>query len=251
MNADKGFIYLRKMVDLNGNVQAYCFGKTNNIGRRDSEYKKESADFIKNITYFATDVQTVAENFIIEHTKSMRLSSDPKRKEWVKRECYDQLMSIFEYAKSRFQGSDDKRRTEIERTATQNKKQAVVESFRVNFDKHRLALAAECKENLSRLEPLLAQQCQNKNDHEKRMARESSRFLYFLDKKEFEWELRLIEKGISSLDSQIQSWQQILSLYEDPPGYLFDDWMQHIIKRDADFCEQHDHLSYLVNDMVA
>jgi hypothetical protein len=73
---NSGWIYLRVHKD-----EAYCFGKTDNPDRRDSEYRKENPFIKKVYDFFVADMVAV-ESELIQRTASLRLF--PNSKEWIR-----------------------------------------------------------------------------------------------------------------------------------------------------------------------
>jgi hypothetical protein len=90
----EGYIYLRRQVG-----HGYCFGKTSNEKRRDSQYRKENP-FLKKVDCFYTADMDAAEQELIAKTQSFRLLSNSK--EWV-RECQE-ILVIWGQSKAKHAG---------------------------------------------------------------------------------------------------------------------------------------------------
>jgi tRNA(Ile2) C34 agmatinyltransferase TiaS len=73
---NSGWIYFRIVPG-----QGYCFGKTDNPTRRDSEYRKENPWVEKIYDFFVEDMHAV-EAELVERTKEFRLLENSK--EWIR-----------------------------------------------------------------------------------------------------------------------------------------------------------------------
>lgn len=92
----EGYIYLRRQTG-----HGYCFGKTNDIARRDREYRKENP-WIKNVSHFFTHDMTAAENWIANASAHLRLFSNSR--EWL---CEsDEVLQLFLVARRHWKVSD-------------------------------------------------------------------------------------------------------------------------------------------------
>lgn len=94
--SDKGWVYLRCVEG-----QGYCIGKTNNIKRRDQEYRKENP-WIKNVDAYEVEDMSAVETELIREIKRRRLSLYPRnrlRNEWMKYKP-ERVMELWEYVKS-------------------------------------------------------------------------------------------------------------------------------------------------------
>lgn len=146
---NSGWIYLRVHKD-----EGYCFGKTDNPDRRDSEYRKENPFIRKVYDFFVTDM-IVVESELINRTKSLRLF--PNSKEWIRfcdeaKEIVDEIRK--EYALMTYQEwqqlsneQSDIERLEAERLRyLQQEREKEEEAIRLREAAHQAKLRKEEEE---------------------------------------------------------------------------------------------------------
>ena len=86
----KGWIYLRKNVNLKGEAMAYCIGKTGNEKKRRKTYQKENP-FIEHMEdYKASDMHT-AETILRDFIKDNEMQLVGRSAEWLRKECFEEF----------------------------------------------------------------------------------------------------------------------------------------------------------------
>lgn len=96
----KGWIYLKKMTDHNGNPTAYCFGLTGNDKRRKRAYRKENP-FIVHLEDFKTVNMKAAEDELIAEAKLRRWLLLDNSDEWIKADCFEDFKIIWKRVKDK------------------------------------------------------------------------------------------------------------------------------------------------------
>lgn len=86
----KGWIYLRKNVNLKGEVMAYCIGKTGNEKKRRKTYRKENP-FIEHVEDYKASNMHAAETILKDFIKDNDMQLVGRSSEWLRKECFDQF----------------------------------------------------------------------------------------------------------------------------------------------------------------
>ena len=89
-----GYIYIKKDVNPDGSVRAYCFGKTTCTQRRDQEYRKENP-FIQNVASYPARDMNRAEEELIAAVKVAGILLRPDRFEWIRPGCIRDFLPIW------------------------------------------------------------------------------------------------------------------------------------------------------------
>jgi hypothetical protein len=150
---NSGWIYFR-VVEGRG----YCFGKTDNPSRRDSEYRKENPWVEKIYDFFVEDMHAV-EAELVERTKGVRLLENSK--EWIRlcdeaREIVDSvreqyaLMTHAEWDRIRTEKKAAQENSEREQ-AEQWQRQQEAAAERQRAEVHRLRQEAEMRARVALL----------------------------------------------------------------------------------------------------
>ena len=85
-----GWIYLRKNVNLNGDVMAYCIGKTGNEKKRRKTYRKENP-FIEHVEDYKATNMHAAETMLRDFIKDNNMQLVGRSSEWLRKECFEQF----------------------------------------------------------------------------------------------------------------------------------------------------------------
>jgi hypothetical protein len=97
----KGWIYLKKDVNTDGTARGYKFGLTNSNKRRSREYRTENPGIV-HIESYETDWMDAAEFDLAHKVEAAGMRLYPNSDEWVKPECFDEFMVMWEEVKARY-----------------------------------------------------------------------------------------------------------------------------------------------------
>ncbi len=123
-----GYIYLKKDLNADGSVRAYCFGKTSRTQKRDQAYRKENP-FIKNMESYSASDMHAAEAELIAAVRSGGMALVDNSDEWIRPECINCFKSIWHSVAEKYRAKtpQTKSKVDVEREAERQREQALAE----------------------------------------------------------------------------------------------------------------------------
>jgi hypothetical protein len=123
-----GYIYLKKDLNADGSVRAYCFGKTSRTQKRDQAYRKENP-FIKHMASYSASDMHAAEEELKAVVRSEGMALVDNSDEWIRPECIQRFKPIWHRVAEKYKAKtpQTKSKVDLEREAIRQRKQQLAE----------------------------------------------------------------------------------------------------------------------------
>jgi hypothetical protein len=139
-----GWIYLKKNVNLKGEVMAYCFGLTGNSKSRYRAYRKENP-FIEHVEDYKTKNMNAAESTLKAFVVDNDMQLLGRSSEWLRAECFEDFHEKWKQVKNEWsvaaiRNRDKEKRRRIKERKGREKQLRARNWARVQFRKDKKEL---------------------------------------------------------------------------------------------------------------